>query len=309
MSVAVVLELAASDQASPGSHALLEACNIGMNPGTCVFGQDAVPAREGSAIAVVSWENPEHSAARIDVGLRVRGAPQWQVRMLSFSPTDPEVERWRTAGFAIATLVGEAAARDSAAPGPQPPPGTTPADRRDSTVAAVPIGPTRSWIDAELVSTAGAQLSSPAVGGEVRVSSMLRRSWFFFGALGCTVQAVSIDSLSIVRPNASAGIGLVVLRLRERVELALRANARVELVEATGVDPGSKVTGAGGQWVGGVGEALDLSWMVSDTMGVVAGGTLSEMAGSTDFTAHGHVAAHVPAVDVGILAGLRLGLP
>src|ERR1700690_276311 len=309
MTVAVVLELAASDQSSPYGHALLEACNIGMNPGTCVFGQDRAPAREGPAIAVVTWEDPAHSAARIDVGFRVRGTPQWQVRVLPFSPADPEVERWRTAGFAIATLVGEAVARKAAAPSSPPARDATPGDRRDPTMAAVRASPTRYWIDAELASTAGAQLSSPAAGGEVRVSSMLGRSWFLFGALGCTVQTMSVDSLSIVRPSASAGMGLVVVRLRERAEIALRANARTELIEATGVDPGSNVTGSGGRWVVGVGEAIDLSWMASADIGLVAGVDVSEMAGCTDFTAHGHVVAHLPALDVGVLAGLRLVLP
>jgi len=76
-------------------------------PGRCVFGGDAVLDDERTAVAIVKWETTTDSNARIDVGVRIRGRPQWATQLLSFSPTDPEGERWRTVGFAIATTAAK----------------------------------------------------------------------------------------------------------------------------------------------------------------------------------------------------------
>jgi hypothetical protein len=309
MTVTVALELAAADESSTYARALLEACNVGISPGRCVFGQDAAASREGAAVAVVGWDGPTHFAARIEVGFRLRGVPQWQARVISFSAADPEIERWRTAGFAIATLVGEVAAREGVPPKEPSGPAPAPVAPRDTPTIPVSFAPAHVWVDAQFASMGGAALSSPAVGGELRVSSRLGGHWFFFGSAGCTVQRMPVDSLSIVRPGASAGAGLVVLRFQERVELALRGNARVELVEAIGVDPASNATGTGGRWVFEAGEAVDLSWMWSGGVGLVASVGINEAIGATDFTVHGAPVAHLPAVDVGALGGLRFVLP
>jgi hypothetical protein len=311
MTAAVVVEVAPADESSPYARFLLEACTAGVRAGRCVFGRDAAPGDEGTAVAILTWEGETASNARIEVGVRVRGNPRWQTRFLSFSPTDPAAERWRAAGFAIATTVGEATAGEVPPSGgnstlsgaPVHPPGE---DAR----ASIPGRPFRSWIDAQFSMTTGGQGSLSAVGGEVRVASKLYGDRaFLFGAAGCTLERMNVEGLSILRPSAAAGGGLVVLRLPGGVEFAIRARAVLQLIAANAKESATGVQGSGRRWIAGLGEGLDASWMVSRSAGFVVGVGAIETIGPTDFAAHGQVIAHIPAVGLDAAAGLRVAWP
>jgi hypothetical protein len=313
MTVAVIVELAPADASSPYAQDLLDTCNIGMHPrARCVLEQDSAADDQGIAVAILTWDGPAHSAARIEVGLRIRAASQWQDRTLTFSSSDPETERWKTAGFAIATLVGEAVARDETAragdgarketTGPTfvaPVIGNIPSSGGDK--------PARVWLDAQFVMAGGASGFSPGQGGGLRFSEIPDgHRWFVTGDVQCTVQLVQPDDISIVRPGVSTGGGVVVLRLGNRIRAGLRVDAFLQLIEVTGRDPATGTSGNGGRWVAGLGEGADLSWMWSRSVGVVAGAVMTEAIEPTEIRAHGRVVARIPWLDFGAEGGLRL---
>jgi hypothetical protein len=312
MTTTVVVEIAPADESSAEARSMLDACNVAMHPGRCVLGGGAALDDGHSAIAIVKWETTTDSSARIDVGMRMGGRPQWATRVLSFSRTDPEGERWRTVGFAIATTVGEAVAaayEDPAHRDPSKAP-LTAAPAADD-VQRPSRGPAaRPWIDAQFSVTAGTQGPSPALGGELRFASRIHGDrLFLFGAVRCSFAEAALDSLAIVRPSASAGGGLAFLRLPGGVEFAARGQALVELIDATATDPATGVRASGQRWVAGLGEFLDASWMGSRAVGVVAGVGVVETLGATDVTVHDEVLARIPALELDAAAGLRMAWP
>lgn len=306
----VVVAVAPTEESSLLATALLDACDIGMHPIRCVFGHDTTAVREGLVMAVVSWEGSIRSEVRIAVGMRVHGAAQWQTRSLFFSPMDPDVERWRTAGFAIATMVGEVVAHEQSDTKKElvlPLRGGSPA--RDVAGSSSRSAARHSWIDAEFAATIDPRRVSLSAGGELRFSSRLDDRWFLSGGLRGTLQPVGTDGISIFRPGASAGCGAIVVRLPERMEIAIRAQLVVQLIHAAGTDPSTGTSASGERWLAGAEEGLDVSWMWSSTIGVVAGVGATQTIGSTDITAHGRVVAEVPGVYVDAVAGLRIALP
>jgi hypothetical protein len=113
---AIVIELPATDAASPFASSLLDACNHGPNPDVHCTLASETEAESPSMIAVVSWQSPAHLAVEVQVGVRETGGPKWSTRRLTFTETDAELERWRAAGLVIATL-----ARQATDPNPSPP--------------------------------------------------------------------------------------------------------------------------------------------------------------------------------------------
>jgi hypothetical protein len=90
----------------PGSaQALLEACSQGVREGRCVLSTDPTPEAE-AAQASVTWDETDR-VAYVSVEVTTgdnRGARR---RTLAFKQSDARVERWRTVGLTIATLVGD----------------------------------------------------------------------------------------------------------------------------------------------------------------------------------------------------------
>lgn len=309
MTTTVVVDIAPADESSPNARFLLDACNASVRDGRCIFRRDADPGDESTAVVNLTWEGEADATARIGVGIRMRGTPQWHARFLSFSMTDPPAERWRAVGFAIATTVGEATAQNAASSPRNSTLSQGNAPLREEARAPSPNRPLRSWSDGQFSMATGGQGSLSAAGGELRVAWMVYGDVFLFGAAGCTLERTNVDGLSILRPSASAGGGLVVLRLPGGVEMAVRARAIIQLITANAKDSATGVEGGGQRWVAGLGEGLDASWMVYRGAGFVAGVGATETTGPTDFAAHGQVLAHIPAVGLEAAVGLRVAWP
>lgn len=312
MTGTVAVELSPIDVSSPYASALIETCSIGMHFGArCVLEQDSASSDQ-TVIAVVSWHGPLHDGVRLEVGLHVRGRPRWQARQVSFAAGDPEVERWRTAGFAIATFVGEAVARDEAESN-QTVPGTEDAHSTSSASSAANEDlemPARSWLDGRFVLATGAQGFAVAQGAELRFSRMLDKArWFLVGALQCTFQRVDPYSISMVVPDATVQAGVVAFRLRDRVEFAVRVGGVVEAIEVTGRDSATGAADSGGGFRAGLKQGIDISWLWSQSLGFVVGADVVEASGPADIRAHQQLVAHIPAVSLAAGAGLRLTLP
>lgn len=96
MAVVVLVSLPAEPRAPEFRAALLEACSAGLpEGGSCVLGGD-----EASANATLVWLDEDRLVAEV----RVRAGDELRGRTLRFAPSDPEQERCRSIGFAIATL-------------------------------------------------------------------------------------------------------------------------------------------------------------------------------------------------------------
>ncbi|MGA7124229.1 MAG: hypothetical protein WBY94_29275 [Polyangiaceae bacterium] len=308
----VVVDVPAADVSSRYVAVLIDSCTTGMHSlALCVEGPENAGA---TAVAFFSWVGPAHDQARVNVGLRVEGTARWRSRLLSFLPEDPEIERWRTVGFAVATLVGEAfsAAKFGDKPEPERRPEAAEPTPEATTVVREPERQPRvderSWVDAEFTTNRGAQGFWPAEGGVLRFTRTLGADagrWFADGAIACSVQWLNVDGISLVRPSVSAGGGAVLLRLGD-FAVGFRADATVELVSVAGRDPATGSADHGERWWVGFRERIDASWMWSSHVGLVAGVAAVEMTSPALVQAHGSSVARISQLDFAADVGLRL---
>ena len=336
MTPAIVVELPPNDAGSPYARALLESCNVAaQGRARCVFGLDT-GADKATAVAIVVWgDNGGHLSAQIEIGVQVERAPKWQTRALSFAAADPEVERWRATGFAIATVVGDMleqreageasapAASSPPAPTTPPPPSLPPRsgspeaptqsaatessseEPRDATAEGVPLPPW--WVDGVFSLGIAEADDEVAPGGELRLSHRLdARRWFLTGSAHCSVQAASL--LQIVRPGVSAGVGLVALDVPAPFRFSLRVEPRLDLVDVAGTDAATGQSANKARGVLGVRQAADASWMWSERLGLVIGASVSEWTGPIEIQEHGVRVVVLPSVNFAAEGGFRLSL-
>jgi hypothetical protein len=108
----VVIDL--SDQTAPQAvERVVRTCSEAIAFGECVA-EGTELSEPPLAVAIVRVGEGPGDLIRIEMGRRDQPA-SWRVRELHFHPSDPEPERWRAVGLAIATLFGEA--MPEAAPG------------------------------------------------------------------------------------------------------------------------------------------------------------------------------------------------
>jgi hypothetical protein len=300
MEPAIVVEIA-PDAPARDAEALVASCDLGMRGrARCLLREEATA--DGVAFASVTWEESA-PGVRASVGVRVATPHKEATRELPFSDADPELERWRATGFAIASMVGDIID----APEPDESATAVAPERAPSPAPALRAAHPAWWIDGRFTAQRGADGASPALGGELAVSRILAADrWFWIGSLGCSDQVS--HGVEIVRPGASLGLGLVALRVRDEISLALRLAPRLEYIEATARNAAG-VSGQASRWVLGVGEGLDVAWLSRAGFGLTGGAELRELAGPTAFDAYGRLLAQVPEMDFVVQGGLRYGLP
>ena len=126
--LAPVILIDLNDQASPeAAERAVRACNEAIAFGQCVAESTELP-EPPLAVAIVRLAAGDR--IRIELGRRDQQPTSWRVRELWFHSADPELERWRAVGLAIATLFGEsepqpvppaAGGAASVTPGEEPP--------------------------------------------------------------------------------------------------------------------------------------------------------------------------------------------
>jgi hypothetical protein len=132
-SVVVVIVMVAADLGDPSTGALTASAQraIGPDATLVVRGVDVLPA-DGEAVALetslradavieVSWPGTAHDRVHLHVHVRAK-EPAWADRDLVFQPSDVPIERGRTIGFAIGSMVPVRAEEE---PPATPPPVTT----------------------------------------------------------------------------------------------------------------------------------------------------------------------------------------
>jgi hypothetical protein len=255
----LIVELPANEPVGPETAALVRACSEGLGSGRCVLAQDR-PAEPAAAVAVVSWRSSAELGAVVEVGRRRHQTQSWRSEELSFLPQDQRMERFRTVGFAIATLFREAEQQDEteratgkkAAPAERPPSASTRAKAPPTGDTGKP--PTRRG--------ASANTGTPHAGSEASSDS------------GADSNPTAHDPVAR-SPHAPAWFSAGASTGYNRELFRWRFGGRVELGGAPWAPPVFLTAVAG--YAGGSGPSgVSLAWA---TVGLGAGGMLALPAG------------------------------
>jgi hypothetical protein len=268
----VVIEMPAQDAALPYARVLVNACSEGLRDrGPCAL-EDST-SQSAYAVVIVSWDGPAHTAAKIEVGVRKGQHADWLARRVAFNATDAEIERWRSVGLIVATLVGEAGgerkAEQPATPAPEQKSPEPPVRQReepegaDAEKVASPIPPVgEAWlVDGAFEVARGASSSFGALGGAARVSKRLGSTALFgTGSLRYEAQpqagSSAIAQVGMLWAWASAGVAIAAdvqgapLLVEARLEPTagwVQASVSGGSAKASGVLVGAR-EGVGGTW-------------------------------------------------------------
>jgi hypothetical protein len=273
---AVIIEMAAPERDARLSAALLDACSHAIAGGACALSGGG--SDEGSpAVAIVTWQD-QRTRVRIEVGLRRADHAEWLSRSLVFRPEDSEVERFRSAGLVVATLVGDV--RAGARPAPEPPR----ADDVGAAARAAPAAPAQPSMPGEAPPTKGpgrGEGAAVALDGALLVGSALDRGAPRLGpALRGTVRVlrpltVTASLRYAVRPADAAGVDVRWLTVgaglgvtaRPAPSFVLRAyfEGLFELVTASATQPAGDDHRSRALPVARVG--ADAAWLPSEHVG------------------------------------------
>ncbi len=277
---AIVIEIAASDAASPYAAALVEACSRGSHANmSCVLPTDA-DSSAPPMVAVVTWADSEHRDVEVQVGARRTAGPEWSNRHLSFGVTDAEIERWRAVGLVIATLAGEVAASNPEPPKAEPTPEPvklTPPPAPAPAPVAKRAARTPAWtLQASAELARGSSSAFAAHGGSLRLTRLLVPRWLFgTAAARYDVQNVTGQQLNLTWTSFALGAGAALPLASGHVALEARLEPEVSFVSA---DLSNSAAGSGAQrgtlW--SLREGVSAVWWWTEWLGLAAAADLSE---------------------------------
>jgi hypothetical protein len=271
-------------QISPGDpppvleERLLSACSAGLKRARCVAAPALNAESDGAprAVAVVSWDDAAH--VRVEVGLGTE-QPAWIERKLSFGDRDPELERWRAAGFTVALLADDPrfwseAAGTSAAVAPASvaaggvSPAAQPSPSRDEVVATqAPLSAPQSVeVDVRGVSGAGLVSGAWRWGAEVRARVAISNQFFATAAAQYTL--ANDAEVGVRWFDASAGLGYYVPAFSPHLQSRLRVELLAENLVATAHR--DAVTERRSAWIPGGTLGGDLLWPLGPAWAVSA---------------------------------------
>ena len=192
----VAIVVSPPDGGAASIRALEDACSSAVRGETrcAVVPPAGVPGETAAEVTVLWLDDARRSAL---VRVRVRAAPVVRERHMTFSPTDPDVERWRAIGFAIATLIEESNATSapppvSAAPAASAAPSGPPLFPSPSSSAPPPPAP-----------AAAARQDGAATFGQASVRVLPPAPATRTFALGVVGKALSsVNGLLVVGPEA-----------------------------------------------------------------------------------------------------------
>lgn len=302
----VVIELGATDAASPNASALVGACTGAVTGGECRLGADEPEAR---AVVIVSWDR-QHRRAHVEIGTKRGGSQRWVSRDVTFREADPEPERWRAVGLVIGALVGESEREAEAQPAPlEPkarpaPPRAAPTSAVEAPSPRVEVLPKRGWLGPQ--ASAGPALDDG--------------SWRFgAGIVGVydlshTPALVSGDVRYMVRPSddrnidgrwLTLGLGMGLHQEPGKFRLEGKAELVADRMEASISEARSD---SGGRWLAGMRLRLDgglvlESWGVA-TLGVEA----TALSRGTVLKLEGSKVGRAPPLTWGLTAAFRFGI-
>ncbi len=299
--------------------ALLESCSAALRQGDCDVARgtaDEAPPAAASVQWLDEWH--AHIAARIDA------APAGVTRDLVFSRADARLERYRSVGLAIATIVDELEVRaeeQAQAPAPPaPPPAAEPAHategppRSEARAAAParepPPPPARPGriVSVEIGGLLGTGLAdgAPRAGVYVRASHDLPSVPVFVAASGSYAVLTSSGAPSVTWADVGLGGGARVAAGPVRLELGARV--LLDHTSASAPDPTTRVPDSTGSFIPGAALDARASWPEPSPIAVTLGVDGSLLLRQVTITNAGQELGRVRAHNVGIVGGVRLNL-
>lgn len=251
----VAVQISSGDPTPVLEERLLSACSAGLKRARCVAARSLSRAEAGEApqaVAVVSWDDAEH--ATIEVGLGTK-QPVWLQRKIGFNVGDPELERWRAAGFTVALLVDDPRFWSEPTP-PAEPRAPQPSYIPEPLPAPAPRTPPAIEVDLRGLTGAGIVSGAWRLGAELRTRVALSDSFF---ATGSAQYALAREAAVDVRWfDAALGAGWYVPRFWSSLESRIRVELLAENLAAT--THNAVATDRRSAWVPGLALGTDLLW-------------------------------------------------
>jgi hypothetical protein len=310
--------------------ALLESCSRALPSGGCRSAQE-LDTVEQTAAATVIWLDEWHAHIEVRLEHQTSGT---LTRDLTFSRDDARLERFRSVGLAIATIVDQSEderdespeTRDAATPTPdsatneatqaapaptiRPPrapatqlPDAVPRARRPSAAG----GPARAPLDAV---EAGGALGTGLASGPARVGLYVRATHdvnalpVFVGASVAYAVLASGAEPSVTWSDLTLGGGARLETPEFRFEVGL--GARVSRTSATAADPGTRASDTRGVWLPGASLEARAAWPSRGPVALTLGAEGSWSSRRLRVTNAGREVGEVPAAHAGISAGGRV---
>ena len=278
----------------PGSMVLVRAAPIDPDDADL---RAIAAAAHADAVAAITWTEAEGRHAHVRV--QRANASAAAERDLDFTSTDASVERGKTVGFAIASMLPAASVVEPAAPAPISDKPTAPAPAETRDVGALAM----SWgVDLGLAATIGIGGTAGGIGGVLALRRDLGR--VVSARVAATITRGSVSeaqgSLTVIRPRA--GVGLTLLRARSVV-----AGARVEVGPWLHVvDRAGDGRTSGSRWLGGVETVAEVAWTVAPRLALTFDLGLDVAFGTTRVIVGDEERASIPILRGVGDAGVRL---
>ena len=317
--------------------ALLDACSDAVRRGPCVLARSqrtAAPANEPEAeeepkiVAVVVW-SPRRDRASVEVRLVDDADADTRTRDLEFSYADPQLERWRSVGFAVGMLADAVVSEGRSQNRGRSPRRTRqsgPTTRRPATTAgpdeaarasdsskdeeasrsAEPLR--RIWLDAGAATGPGFDTGNWRLGGFARAAYAAGRP-FIQASFAYMVRAEDETGLSAQWITVAVGAGHTVLGSTRSLSLQVRGEVLLENVSVSLSAPSAPADDSGHRWLGGLRVGADGSWEAVPSVGLVLGVDLTAVTGAVNVDVAGTRTATVPALRPCLLGGVRIALP
>ena len=334
MTPIVVVEVAPAKPANNRElAALLSACSRALPQGSCELRSNRPASEAPLAVASVVWD-PD---GNVVLSVRLRDAAHDSTRELTFERQDPELQRWRSAGLTIATIVDElevkqeaehaAAAAGSTATSAAdnatqpagsvtkpPAPQSKPPSPAETPAAAAPVATGEHTAErAPFVSATHLELGG--LGGSGLTGGRWRGGIYAGGAhdlAGMPVFAnVTVGYLlsdTGGEPSVTwtvLGLGGGVYWIASPVRLELNAELQLVLTSASARAPGTNALDTNSRWLPGAAVGARGLWPARGPLSVLVGAEGDWSARQVLITNAGQQIGRAPTYKVGFVGGLR----
>jgi hypothetical protein len=319
----VVVDVGMPEAPAEQEQALIDACTRALRQGRCVVADAArLEPAEPRAVAIVAWEE-EQQRARVEVGVRyTRDKEQWLSRQLRFDPIDAPIERWRSVGLTIASLVGDLPRTDlSKQPTPPPveptpPPAPPHVPKGVSSADGKPQGSEdRARLAARAVRPLFAELGLSGgpglVDGPYRAGGYARVGYVF----DSTPLTVALGGRLTVRPTESRDLRVRWIDLSAQLgayaelwgaQLEARGVLLLQEIRGTAPAPDTDSEDSQARWLPGFGLRADGVWPARGFWALVLGAEGRLMADRTAILNAGKHVAETSVFDGFLEVGVRL---
>jgi hypothetical protein len=320
----VDIDVAASPTAGRELAALLAVCNQTLPAGRCALKKpDGEPA---AAEASVTWD--ESGNALISVHLQ--GNEQDLVRNLVFDRADPKLQRWRSVGLTIATMVDELRIREEARRASPPPdeperpaplttsPATPPPLPTREVTKPMPVVPPRSVpaspdhrpksvtsLEAGVKGGVGTR-GGVWRGGPYARAARNMGALPFLGFVSLEYQLATVEQPTLAWLHLELGGGGYWELANVRLEASL--GLQWVRVSASARSPRSSAIDGAAAWLPGAEVALRGLWPARSAVAGVFGVHAASLARAVRVTNAGEQVAETRAYSVGLQAGVQLAL-